>query len=182
MTYAGGQAGPGTYSRWPVPSDQVPRYAGPRADPVGFVLLLIAGVFGLGQYLVAGYPVGQSQPVGGAVLSGKQLLESLSVYTRDATATANVTRIAVVVTTVGGGALILLAIATLLPMTHRPLGAVALVVSLAGVASSVWLLAQAAKVLGSPAAALLSADHLGWYLTAAFALVGVFGSIKALGS
>jgi len=179
MTFAGGQAGPGTFNRWPVTSDQVPRrYDGPHADPVAFLLLLIAGTCGVAQYLISGFPVGQSQALGGTVVTGKQLLSDLSAHD---TSTASVTRIAILVTTVGGGALLLLAITTLLPINHSPLGAVALVISLAVVAASIWFLAQAARVLGSPASALLSTDHLGWYLTAAAALVGVVGSLKSLG-
>lgn len=185
MTYGGRQAGPGgqaglgAFNRWPVASDQAPhRYYGPRADPIAFLLLLIAGACGVAQYVISGFPVGQSQALGGTVVTGKQLLSDLSAHD---TSTASVTRIALLVTTVGGGALLLLAITTLLPINHTPLGAVSLVISLAVVASSVWFLAQAARVLGSPASALWSTDHLGWYLTAAAALVGVVGSFKALG-
>jgi len=179
MTYAGGPGGPGTHQRWPVAGGQQPlRHSGPRADPVAFLLLLIAGACGLAQYLVSGYPVGQSFAGAGTVVTGEELLPVLVTL---GTPTANVTRIALLVTTVGGGALILLAISTLLPINHRPLGGVALMFALAGIATSAWLLAQAATVLGSPATDLLSGDQLGWYLTAAFSVIGIAGSFKALG-
>lgn len=179
MTYSGGQAGPGTYQQWPVAGDQQPRrYGGARPDPIAFLLLLIGGACGLAQYLVAGYPVGQSFVAEGTVVTGKNLMSILATH---GTPTDDVTRIGLIVTTVGGGALVLLALATLLPITHRPLGGAALVVSLGSGASAVWLLAQSSSVLGSPASALLDGSQLGWYLTAAAALIGLIGAFKALG-
>lgn len=182
MSFNSGSAGPDTYYRWPVQSDQaVRRYGQPRPNPVAFMLLLLAGGCGVAQYLVAGFPVGQAQPVGGSVLSGRQLLWFLNAHTGDANAAASVTRIAIVVTSVGGAALLLLALATLLPINHRPLGAVALFLSFATVAAAIWTVTQANAVLGSPAAELFSAEHLGWYLMAGAAAIGVFGSVQALG-
>jgi len=178
MTYGGG---PGASTQHRAATRGTPR-SGPRADPVAAVLLLIAGFFGLIQYAVSGFPIGQSQPVGGSVLSGKQLLATLSVYTRDATAAASVTRIAILVAAVGGAALVALGLCCLLPVNHRPFGTVALIISLAAVAATVWMLAQAEQVLGSPMSALLSLDNPGWYLMAATSVVGLFGAIRALGS
>ncbi len=181
MSYPGGQSSSPAMNRWPVPSDQHPRsFDRLRADVFAFSLLLLSGACGLAQWFVAGWPVGKSQPVGGSVLTGKQLLNFLEVYTRDATATANITRIAILVSTVGGGALILLAGLTLLPINHRPIGTAAMIVALAATAGAIWVLVQAQKVLGSPASSLLSGDNLGWYLMAATAVIGVFGSMKAL--
>jgi len=176
MTFAG--AGPDTFNRWPVASDQGPRHLGPRPDPVAFLLLVIAGACGLATYLVSGFPVGQSFVAEGTVVTGQDLMAILVTH---GTPTDTVTRIGLLVTTVGGGALVLLAIATLLPITHKPLGGVALMIGLGGVASAVWLLAQASAVLGSPASALLSGNRLGWYLMAASALIGLVGAFKALG-
>jgi len=182
MTYGGGRGAStpqhGTTTYAPARSHS----GGPRADPIAAILLLIAGFCGLIQYAVAGFPIGHSQPVGGSVLSGKQLLATLSVYTRDATATANVTRIAILVTAVGGGALVVLGLCCLLPVNHRPFGTVALIISLASIAAVVWMLAQAEQVLGSPMSSLLSLDNPGWYLMAATAVVGLFGAVRALGN
>lgn len=175
-------AGPDTYGSWPVAGDPLPRRLdGLRADPVAFVLLLFAGGCGVVQYVLAGYPVGQSDPAGGSVLSGRDLLAFLNGSTGEAAAAADVTRIALLVAGVGGAALVLLGLATLMPLTHRPFAAVGLIVSLAAVASAVWMVAQSAVVLGSPADALFSAQHFGWYLMAATGVLGFFGSVKALG-
>lgn len=180
MTHAGGRTGAGAPQPWPVASDQQPRRPdGPRADPFAFLLLVLAGACGLAQYLVAGYPVGRSDPVGGTVVSGRQLLSELGPHVNT---TASITRIALLVVVVGGGAMVLLGIAALFPMTHGPLGMVALLVALATGGAAVWLVVQAGRVLGSPAASLLTSGEVGWYLTAAAALVGLVGAFKALGS
>ncbi len=175
MSVAGGAAHP-----WPVASDQQPRRpAGPRADPTAFLLLLLAGACGVVQYLLAGWPVGRSDPLGGAVVSGRQLLSELAPH---GNGTATVTRIALIVIVIGGAALILCGLASLLPMTHGPIGFAALLVSLAVGGAAVWLVVQASRGLGSPASALLTGGEIGWYLTAAAALLGVVGAFKALGS
>lgn len=180
MSHAGGPAGAGAAPSWPVASDPQPRRpAGPRADPIAFLLLLVAGGCGLAQYLVVGWPVGRSDPLGGAVVSGRQLLTELGPHVNT---TASITRIALLVITVGGGALILLGLASLLPMTHGPIGFAALLVALAVAGAAVWLVVQATRVLGSPASALFTGGELGWYLTVAAAVLGVFGAFKALGS
>lgn len=180
MSDAGGRVGAGAPQPWLVASDPQPRRPeGPRADPAAFLMLVIAGACGVAQYLVAGYPIGRSDPVGGAVVTGRQLLADLGPHVN---ATTSVTRIALLVTVVGGGALILLGLASLLPMTHGPLGMVALLVALAIGGSAVWLVAQSNRVLGSPASALMTGGQIGWYLTAAAALIGIVGAFKALGS
>ena len=175
MSVAGGSAHP-----WPVASDQQPRRpAGPRPDPAAFLLLLLAGACGVVQYLMAGWPVGRSDPLGGAVVSGRQLLTELGPHS---TSTASVTRIALIVIVVGGAALVLFGLASLLPMTHGPVGFAALLVALAIGGAAVWLVVQSSRVLGSPASALLTGGEVGWYLTAAAALLGLVGAFKALGS
>ncbi|WP_111765099.1 hypothetical protein [Nakamurella deserti] len=180
MSYAGGSVGAGAAPPWPVASDQQPRRpAGPRADPIAFLLLVLAGGCGVTQYLLTGWPVGRSDPLGGTVVSGRQLLTELGPHTNT---TASVTRIALLVVTVGGAALILLGLASLLPMTHGPIGFAALLVALGVGGAAVWLVVQASRVLGSPASALFSGGELGWYLTVAAAVVGLFGAFKALGS
>lgn len=180
MSHAGGQVGTGAPQPWLVASDQQPRrYDGPRADPIAFLLLVLAGACGVAQYLVAGYPVGRSDPVGGTVVSGRQLLSDLGPHV---TTTTSITRIALLVVLVGGGALVLLGFSALFPMTHGPIGMVALLIALAIGGAAVWLVVQSSRVLGSPASALLTGGQIGWYLTAAAALVGLVGAFKALGS
>jgi hypothetical protein len=180
MSHAGGPVGTGAGPSWPVASDQQPRRPeGPRADPIAAVMLLLAGISGVAQYVVSGWPVGRSDPLGGSVVTGRQLLSELGPHINT---TASITRIALLVITVGGGALILLGLASLLPMTHGPVGFAALLVALAVGGAAVWLVAQATRVLGSPPSALLTGGQVGWYLAVAAALVGLVGAFKALGS
>ncbi len=146
---------------------------------MAFVVLLLAGACGMAQYLVAGWPVGRSDALGGTVVTGRQLLSELGPHLNT---TASITRIALLVISVGGAALVLLGLASLLPMTHGPIGFAALLVALAIGGATVWVVLQATRVLGSPPAALLSGGELGWYLTVAAALLGVLGAFKALGS
>lgn len=180
MSSVGGQVGAGAAPRWPVASDQQPRRpAGPRADPIAFLLLVLAGGCGIAQYLLAGWPVGRSDALGGTVASGRQLLSQLDP---DVDTTTSITRIALLVVTVGGAALILTGLASLLPMTHGPIGFLALLVALALGGAAVWLVVQGAGVMGSPSAALINGGEIGWYLAVAGSLVGLVGAFKALGS
>ena len=137
MSHAGGPVG--AARPWPVASDQQPRRPeGPRADPMAFVVLLLAGSCGMAQYLVAGWPVGRSDALGGTVVTGRQLLSELGPHLNT---TASITRIALLVITVGGAALVLLGLASLLPMTHGPIGFAALLVALAIGGATVWVVA-----------------------------------------
>jgi hypothetical protein len=180
MSSAGGQVSAGAAPRWPVASDPQPRQPpGPRADPVAFLLLVLAGGCGIAQYLIAGWPVGRSDALGGSVVSGRQLLSQVDPHV---SSTASITRIALLVVTVGGAALILYGIASLLPMTHGPIGFLALLVALALGGAAVWLVVQGAGVLGSPPTALITGGEIGWYLAVAGSLIGLVGAFKALGS
>jgi hypothetical protein len=180
VTYVGGPVSPPQHAGWSG-SAFSRTLIRPKPDFLAALLLLLGGTAGLLQYLLGGYAIGQLQPVGGAVLSGRDLLHTLAGYADDGSGAGNVTRIAILVATVGGGALVLLGISMLLPLNHRPLAAVSLIIALAAVAAAVWLIAQAERMLGSPVSAVLDAGHPGWYYVVAVAVFGLFGSVRALG-
>ncbi len=165
---------------WSMTADPQPRPAGgPRSDPLAFLLLILAGAAGIAQYLMAGYPVGRSDPLGGSVVTGRELLSELGPHVNS---TASITRIALLVIVVGGAALVLLGLAALLPMSHGPVGLAALLIALAIGGAAAWIAVQSSRVLGSPVSALLAGGEIGWYLTVAAALIGMVGAFRALGT
>lgn len=169
---------PGAPHRWPVASDSGPRYIDhPRADIGAAFLLLVAGICGVAQWFVAGYPVGQLQPVGGTVSTGEQLLPYLD---GSAETSFSITRIAILTVTMGGVGLILLAIATLLPINHRPLALASLLLAAGAAVAAIWIISKTSQVLGSAPQSLLSQGHFGWYLMVATAVIGAIGALKAL--
>ncbi len=175
MVYRNGQGAP---HRWPVASDSGPRYIDqPRADIGAAFLLLIAGICGVAQWFVAGYPVGQLQPVGGTVSTGAQLLPYLD---GSAEVSFTITRIAIVAVTMGGGGLILLALATLLPINHRPLALASLLLAAGAAGAAIWIISKTGQVLGSAAQSMLTEGYFGWYLMVATAVIGAIGALKAL--
>ncbi len=91
-----------------------------------------------------------------------------------------ITAYSVVGTALAGAALILLALAMLTPIDHRPLGAVALALSLAALAGDVWWLGHGHQTFNQSIADLFSHAGPGWYLFLAAGPVGILGSAKAL--
>ncbi len=177
MSYRNGQSAPAPH-RWPVASDIAPRYYDrPQADILAAFLLLIAGICGSAQWFIAGYPVGQLQPVGGTISTGEQLLPYLD---GSAEMSFIITRIAILTVTMGGGGLILLALATLLPINHRPLALASLLLAAGAAGAAIWMISKTSQVLGSSAQSLLSDGHFGWDLMVATAALGAIGSLKAL--
>ncbi|AZI57688.1 hypothetical protein EH165_05500 [Nakamurella antarctica] len=164
---------------WPVASDSAPRvYDQPRPHGLAAVLLIIGGACGVTQWFIKGYPVGQLQPVGGSSYSGSALLANLQEYSGE-TAFA-ITRVALLIVTIGGGGIVILALAMLLPVNHRPLGVAGLVLAAGAAVSAVWTISKASEVLGSAASSLLSSSDPGWYLMVATAVFGGLGSVAAL--
>ncbi len=147
-----------------------------RIDPISALLLLIAGACGLAQYLRFGYSVHGRSATGSIEETGRALLAELL---QPDSAISKVLRIAVVATTVGGAALVLLAVTMVLPIDHRPLGGVALAISLLTIGTPILLLTQAA-VLDTRSIDLLEGTGFGWYLAAATPVVGVLGGLRAI--
>ncbi|GGM11928.1 hypothetical protein [Nakamurella endophytica] len=166
---------PGPAGGGPVPARGVP-----RADPLAAVVTVLGGVLGILQLLLSWTSVAPSVglPIEGGVTGwnvfrSAQAAASLSV-------SSAVSAYSVVGVGVAGGAVVLLGLALLTPVDHRPLGAVALLLSLGMVAAAVWWLARAHSLLGRSLGQVFSVAGPGWYLFLVAGLVGVGGAAKAL--
>lgn len=174
MGFASGPVPP--RAAWPVTSDPGPRPA-VRADGVAAVALVLAGICGLLTWFLEGYLVGGENSAG-VGLTGAKVFATLRAP--DAGGVYDLTALAVLAVTIGGGALVLLGIGSLLPMNHRPIGAAALALTLVLVGSAGWLLLKTSTVLGSSPSQMIGGGHYGWHLIALAAVLGVIGSIRAL--
>lgn len=149
-----------------------------RADPVAALLLLAAGALGIWQMTlpwlatpVAG--IGAGAPTGWQVYRALRALPAPTTELTWAT-------LAVLGTAVGGGALIVLGLAVLAPINHRPLGAAALLIALLMLAGGLWVAVHARTVLDVGLFGLFGQARTGWYLFLGSGLLGVAGSWKAL--
>src|ERR1700712_3157696 len=156
----------------------------PRADPIAALLLLIAGAIGVWQLLlpwrtVAVDPGVASSAAGEASTTGWQVYRLLRALP-DPTGDLKAATLAVLGVAVAGGGLIVLGLAMMLAINHRPLGLVALLFSLLSVAGAGWLLIKARTIFDVGLVGLFSQAQVGWYLFLAAGLLGVVGSWKAL--
>ncbi len=164
---------------WPIKSDQGP--GAPRPDLLAGLITVIAGALGVGQLflswssLVSG--VGLHDATGG-VTGWERFLAartgaSLSVGDF-------ITAYSVVGTALVGAALILLGLAMFLPIDHRPLGAVALVLSIGATAGALWWLVRGHHTFNQSVADLFVHAGAGWYLFIGAGPIGIVGSVTAL--
>ncbi|MBM9467117.1 hypothetical protein [Nakamurella leprariae] len=171
-------AGPASH---PPVSAATPIVGAPRADPIGAVLLVLAGV-AAAVPMAAPWrplPVGVLPDLEGARLSGWQVVQQLSTAT-DPGLLAVITKWSLLLATAGGVALVGLGLLMFVPMTHRPVGSAALTVAGGLLAVGTWLLVRADPVFGVPAADLLQTGSPGVLLLLASGVVGLFGAVKAL--
>jgi hypothetical protein len=175
--HTGSPARPGV--AWPVTSDPGPRP--PRADLLAAVVTGIAGAAGVLQLFVSwtsivsgvglrdadgritGWERYQSARAGSALSSG----DSITAYS-------------VLGTALAGAALVLLALAMLAPIDHRPLAVVALIVSLGALTADVWWLARGHDTFNQSVPDLFTHASAGWYLFLTAGPLGTVGSLKAL--
>ena len=76
-----------------------------------------------------------------------------------------------------GGSLVLLGLAALIPMDHRPIGAVAMLLSIVAALLAIWWVLATRTPRGG-LGPLLEATRIGWYLFAATGVLGLIGSAK----
>ena len=76
---------------------------------------------------------------------------------------------------VGGGALILLGLAMMMPINHRPLGLAALLISILLILGSCWMLVRARSIFDVGLSGLFDQAQIGWYLFLACGVLGVIG-------
>ncbi len=164
---------------WPVKADQGP--ADPRPDVLAGLITVIAGAFGVGQLLLSWTSVVSGvglQDANGGVTGWERFLAartgaSLSVGDF-------ITAYAVVGTALAGAALLLLGLAMWLPIDHRPLGAVALALSIGATAAALWWLIRGHHTFNQTVADLFVHAGAGWYLFLVTGPIGIVGSVKAL--
>ena len=158
-----------------VPADSTRRR--PRADSLGATLLVLAGLAGVLQYLLPAFPVAS---LTNTAASGRLVTQTFAPFVADVTEPSSVIRLAVLAAAVGGAALGLLGLCSLLPVNHRPLGTVSLVLSLVIAAGAAGLYYRGEAVLGASSDALLSVARPGWWLVVAAASLGFLGAIRQL--
>lgn len=166
-----------------------PPHRSVRADPVAAIFLLLAGAIGIWQLLV---PWLTTTAAASAVLSGAGAgpagqLTGWRIYRALRAAPAPSSEVswatlAILGCAVGGGALIVLGLAMMAPLNHRPLGAAALVISLLSAAGALWVVVHARMVFDVGVFSLFGRTTVGWYLFLGSGLLGVIGSWKALSS
>ncbi len=152
-----------------------------RADPVAAVLLLVAGTIGIWQLLVpwlrvatvSGPAASGGSPTGWRVYRMLRALSAPSPELSWAT-------LAVLGCAVGGGALVVLGLAMMAPINHRPLGGAALLISLLSMAGALWVVVYARMVFEVGVFGLFGQAAVGWYLFLGSGLLGLAGSWKAL--
>ncbi len=152
-----------------------------RADPVSAILLLIAGALGIWQLLLPWLTVtsaGGPTPAAGSP-TGWQIYRALRALPAPSAELSWAT-LAVLGAAVGGGALIVLGLAMMAPISHRPLGAAALLISLLSLAGAGWLAMHTKTVFNLGVFGLFGQAAAGWYVFLCSGLVGVAGSWKAL--
>lgn len=145
-------------------------------DPLAALLLIIGGVAGLLELLLPWRPAVSSLPRYGSltgwdlfVIGRNQQLpagESLALY-------------AVLGVAVAGGACILLGLATMAPIDHQPLGAIALLLGVASIGGAVWWAFRSSAAAGGWSTLLRHAQP-GLYLFLASGVLIVVGAVKAL--
>ncbi len=145
------------------------------------LLTILAGAAGLGQLLLSwsSTVTGVGLQAAGGGITGWQRYQAaragggLSIGD-------TVTAYSVVGTAMAGAALSLLGLAMLTPIDHRPLGTVALLLSVASLAGSAWWLVRGHHTFNQSVADLFTHAGPGWYLFLAAGPIGVIGSAKAL--
>ena len=154
-------------------------YVGPpgvRSDPLGGGLLIVAGLLGLVQVVLPWLAVGDGLA---GTYSGWQWFQAGRDQSLDLART--VATYASPLVAIIGGSLVLLGLAALIPMDHRPIGAVAMLLSIVAALLAIWWVLATRTPRGG-LGPLLEATRIGWYLFAATGVLGLIGSAKILAS
>jgi hypothetical protein len=162
--------------------------AAPRADVMGALLLIIGGFAGIAQLFlpwrtVTVGPVGTATTGAAAgddgTITGWQIYRLIRAVPGPG-ADLSVVMYTVLGAAVGGGALILLGLALMMPINHRPLGLAALLISILLILGSCWMLVRARSIFDVGLSGLFDQAQIGWYLFLACGVFGLTGALKAL--
>ena len=159
--------------------------AAPRADVMGAVLLIIAGIAGVAQLFlpwrtVTVGPAGTGAAAGDdGGITGWQIYRLIRAVPGPG-ADLSVVMYTVLGAAVGGGALILLGLAMVIPINHRPLGLAAMLISSLLILGSCWMLVRARSIFDVGLSGLFDQAQIGWYLFLACGVLGLIGALKPL--
>lgn len=169
----------GTAAARPMPV--LPGRRPPRADPIAAALLLIGGAIGIWQLLLPWRTVAADPRAAGddVSITGWQVYRLLRSVP-DAAGDLQIATYSVLGTAVGGGALLVLGVAMMTAINHRPLGLAALLVSLLCIGGAGWMLVRARAIFDVGLFTLFAQAQIGWYLFLAAGFVGLLGAWKAL--
>jgi len=168
MGYQAGAPAPGTDRR------------APRADPIAAAILLLAGALGIWQLLLPWRSIAVDPSGTGTVsTTGWQVYRVLRAVP-DPPGDLRAAMFSVLGVAVGGGALIVLGLAMMLSINHRPLGVAALLVSVLSILGACWMLIRTRAIFEVGLFNLFAQAQLGWYLFLAAGFLGLVGSWKAL--
>ena len=163
---------------WPVTSDQ--GFHPPRADLLAALLTVVAGACGLGQLFLSwsSMVTGVGLQAAGGGITGWERYQA--ARTGAALSTSDtITAYSVIGAAFAGAALVLLGLFMLTPIDHRPLGVVALLLSIGSLAGAAWWLLHGHQTFNQSISELFS--HAGpGYLFLAAGPIGILGSAKAL--
>lgn len=151
-----------------------------RPDPVAALLLLAAGVAGVWQLFLPWFSVTPPGPgPGGPAATGWQVYRGLRLLP-DPPPDLRWATLAVLGCAVAGGALVVLGLAVLAPINHRPLGVAAVLISLLAVTGALWVVVHARPVFDLGVFGLFGQATTGFYLFLGSGLVGLLGAGRAM--
>jgi hypothetical protein len=164
---------------WPVKSDIGPQP--PRADFVAALLTTLAGAAGLGQVFLSWSStvtgVGLQDTSGG--ITGWDRYQAARAG-GGMSVSDTVTAYSVVGCALAGAALVLLGLAMLTPVDHRPLGTVSLLLSTVAVGAAAWWMVRGHHTFNQSFSELFTHAGPGWYLFLVAGPIGLLGSARAL--
>ena len=154
---------------------------------MGAVLLIIGGVAGVAQLFLPWRTVtvgpvssaGAGTSADDGTITGWQIYRLIRAVSGPG-ADLSVVMYTVLGAAVGGGALILLGLAIMMPINHRPLGLAALLISILLILGSCWMLVRARSIFDVGLSGLFDQAQIGWYLFLACGVLGLIGAVKAL--
>ena len=173
----GGAVRPGV--SWPVTGDRGVRP--PRSDLPAAMLTVLAGAAGVLQLFVSWSSIvsGVGLRDTDGQITGWERYQSARAGAGLSTADT-ITAFSVLGTALAGAALVLLGLAMLAPIDHRPLAVVGLIVSVGAVTADFWWLTRGHDTFNQSVTDLFTHASAGWYLFVIAGPLGTVGSLKAL--
>ncbi len=157
-----------------------PQLRTPRADPVGALLCVFAGILGLLQLVLSWSSVVFSVDLpASTALTGWRVFQTAG-SAASLSATWAIGAYSVLAVGLAGGALVLLGLAALAPIDHRPIGAAILVLSIVSFTGAGFWLVRADRLTAHSLSQLFTHAGPGWYLFLVSGLLGVVGGIVVL--